>query len=160
MRYSRVVLLVTFAYAGHLNAQASRGAPPPRVTPPANTDPARSLPPIQLEDQWTTAVVKRDTHTFDRLLAPEFVYTENASVMSRADVMKSVTGPDRVEWARNERMKLHDFGDVQVVTGILHLKGKTKTGRAFDRRYEFTDTWQHRTGRWRIIAAQDYLIPR
>ncbi|MGH7603633.1 MAG: nuclear transport factor 2 family protein [Gemmatimonadaceae bacterium] len=160
MRYSRVVLLLMFVYAGASSAQSSLGAPPPRVTPPATADPALSLPPIQLEDQWTTAVVKRDTRTFDRLLAPEFVYTENSSVMNRRDVMKSVTGPDRVESARNERMKVHDFGDVQVVTGILHLKGKTKKGKSFDRRYQFTDTWQHRSGRWRIIAAQDYLIPR
>jgi ketosteroid isomerase-like protein len=96
---------------------------------------------------------------FERLLAPNFVYTENASVMSRSEVIKSVNGPDHVEWARNERMKAHDFGDVQVVTGILHLKGKGKKG-VFARRYRFTDTWQRRNGSWQIIAAQDYLIPR
>ena len=115
--------------------------------------------PIKLEDQWTTALVKRDTKTFDRLLARGFVYTEDASVMSRTDVINSVTGPDRVEWARNEGMKVHDFGDVHVITGVLHLRGKGKQG-AFDRRYQFTDTWQRRNGRWQIIAAQDYLIPK
>jgi hypothetical protein len=115
--------------------------------------------PIQLEDRWTTALVKRDTRTFDQLLAPRFVYTEDASVMSRSDVMKSVTGPDKVEWARNEGMKLHDFGDVHVITGILHLRGRSGDGKAFDKRYQFTDTWQRRNERWQIIAAQDYLIP-
>jgi ketosteroid isomerase-like protein len=79
--------------------------------------------------------------------------------MSRADVIKSVSGSDRVEWARNEGMKVHDFGDVHVVTGVLHLRGRGKDG-AFDRRYQFTDTWQRRGGKWQIIAAQDYLIPR
>ena len=34
--------------------------------------------------------------------------------MSRTDVIKSVTGPDRVASARNEGMKVHDFGDVHV----------------------------------------------
>jgi hypothetical protein len=115
--------------------------------------------PIQLEDQWTTALVRRDTRTFDRLLAPGFVYTEDASVMDRGDVIKSVSGPDRIEWAQNEGMKVHDFGDVQVITGVLHLRGKGRKG-AFDRRYRFTDTWQRRSGRWQMIAAQDYLIPR
>jgi len=115
--------------------------------------------PIKLEDQWTTALVKRDTKTFDRLLARGFVYTEDASVMSRTDVINSVTGPDRVDWARNEGMKVHDFGDVHVITGVLHLRGKGKQG-AFDRRYQFTDTWQRRNGGWQIIAAQDYLIPK
>jgi hypothetical protein len=122
----------------------------PKPTPPT--------PPIQLEDQWTTALVKRDTKTFDRLLAPNFVYTEDASVMNRSEVIKGVTGSDKVEWARNEGMKLHNFGDVHVVTGVLHVKGKGAKG-AFDRRYQFTDTWQRKNGRWQIIAAQDYLIP-
>jgi ketosteroid isomerase-like protein len=119
----------------------------------------RSMTPLQLENQWTSALLNRDALTFDQLLAPNFVYTENNEVMSRGDVIKSVNGPDRVTWARNEGMKLHDFGNVEVITGVLHLKGTGNKGVAFDRRYRFTDTWQKQSGRWRIIAAQDYLIP-
>lgn len=121
--------------------------------------PGASLAPIQLEDQWTAALVRRDTVAFGRLLAPGFVYTENALVMNREEVIKSITGSDSVEWARNEGMKVHDFGDVQVITGVIHLQGKGKDG-PFDRRFQFTDTWQRRNGRWQIIAAQDYLIPK
>lgn len=145
-----------------VQAQSTRGAPMP-VTSPQTTGrpiprPGDATPPIRLEDQWTTALVQRDTRIFERLLAPGFVYTEDATVMNRGEVIKSVNGPDRVQWARNEGMRVHDFGDVQVVTGLLHLRGQGKQG-AFDRRYRFTDTWQRRNGRWQIIAAQDYLIP-
>lgn len=129
------------------------------TTPAAAQNATAATLPIKLEDQWTSALVRRDTGAFDRLLAPNFVYTEDAAVMNRGDVMKSVTGSDHVEWARNEGMKLHDFGDVHVITGVLHLRGKGEKGR-FDRRYQFTDTWQRRNGRWQIIAAQDYLIPK
>jgi ketosteroid isomerase-like protein len=128
----------------------------PRGTPPVRRPDTRS--PIQLEDQWTTALVRRDTRTFDQLLAPNFVYTENATVMDRKDVIKSVTGSDRVDWARNEGMRIHNFGDVQIITGVLHLRGRGTSG-AFDRRYQFTDTWQRRSTGWQIIAAHDYLIP-
>jgi hypothetical protein len=121
--------------------------------------PGASLPPIQLEDQWTAALVRRDTVAFGGLLAPGFVYTENALLMNREEVIRNVTGSDSVEWARNEGMKVHDFGDVQVITGVIHLRGKGKDG-GFDRRFQFTDTWQRRNGRWQIIAAQDYLIPK
>jgi hypothetical protein len=170
MRYSWTALLGLSVCGVSLNAQAVRGAPPPSTTsaqrkatqpethPAAARPKSTSLPPIQLEDQWTTALVKRDVRTFDQLLAPNFVYTENAAVMNRGEVIKGVTGPDKVEWARNEGMKLHDFGDVEVITGVLHVKGKGGKG-SFDRRYQFTDTWQRRNGRWQIIAAQDYLIP-
>jgi len=144
-------------------AQVSHGPPSPTPIPTGSRPVPRPLPaalsPIQLEDQWTTALVRRDTRTFDRLLAPNFVYTENASVMSRNDVIKSVSGPDRVEWARNEGMTVHDFRDVHVITGVLHYRGRGRQG-PFDRRYQFTDTWQRRNGRWQIIAAQDYLIPK
>jgi hypothetical protein len=126
---------------------------------PAKPGARTSAVPLQLENQWTAALVARDARTFERLLAPGFVYTENAAVMSRSDVIGSVNGPDTVQWARNEGMKMRDFGDVQIVTGVLHLRGRGKSG-AFDRRYQFTDTWQRRNAGWQIIAAQDYLIPR
>ena len=150
MRFPTTAVLVLSVCVSPLSAQSGR--PPVPV-------PAASLPPMQLEGQWTTALINRDARTFERLLAPGFVYTEDATIMGRNDVIRSVSGPDRVEWARNEGMRLHDFGDVQVVTGVLHLRGRGKQGQ-FDRRYQFTDTWQRRTGRWQIIAAQDYLIPK
>ena len=163
MRYPSIALVLMVVVTTPLCAQASRGAPPtvqpspgPRPTP---RHPDTSPAPIILEDQWTTALTRRDAQMFDRLLAPNFVYTENATVLNRGDVMRSVTGPDRVDWARNEGMRAHDFGDVQIITGVLHTRGKARNG-AFDRRYQFTDTWQRRTGRWQIIAAQDYLIPK
>lgn len=144
MRLSSAAVLFLSVCAVPLHGQAPRGAP---------------VPPIQLEEQWAAALVKRDTRTFERLLAPGFIYTEDATVMNRNEVIKSVSGPDRIEWARNEGLKVHDFGDVQVITGVLHLRGRGKQG-PFDRRFQFTDTWQRRNGRWQIIAAQDYLIPR
>ena len=168
MRRSSTAFLLLSLCSAPLCGQASRGPPPkptpipnvPRTVPAtASGTQARAIPPIKLEDEWTTALVKRDARMFDRLLAPNFVYTENASVMDRNDVIKSVTGSDRVEWARNEGMRAHDFGDVHVITGVLHLRGRGKQG-PFDRRYQFTDTWQRRNDRWRIIAAQDYLIPK
>ena len=159
MRFSSAAMVLLSVLAVPSYAQGTRGAPPPPVLKTQPRPPAPSTLPIQLEDQWTMALVRRDTRTFDRLLAPGFVYTENASVMDRGDVIKSVSGPDRVEWARNEGMKVHDFGDVQVITGVLHLRGRGRQG-PFDRRFQFTDTWQRRNGRWQIIAAQDYLIPK
>jgi hypothetical protein len=168
MRNPSTAFLLLSLCSAPVWAQSTRSSPPtptpipniPRTVPRTTTaDQTRALPPIKLEDEWTTALVKRDARTFDRLLAPNFVYTEDASVMNRGDVIKSVTGPDRVEWARNEGMKAHDFGDVHVITGVLHLRGKGNQG-SFDRRYQFTDTWQRRSDRWQIIAAQDYLIPK
>ena len=114
---------------------------------------------IQLEDGWARGLVRRDTAMFSRHLTRDFVYTENADVMNKRDVLASVVGSDTVTWAGNEGMKVHVYGTTAVVTGILAMKGHGKDG-AFDKRYRFTDTWKFFAGRWQIIAAQDYLIPR
>jgi Domain of unknown function (DUF4440) len=134
-----------------LRAQAAAAA----ATPPTSAT-ARAL--LALEDRWAAAVVKRDGATFERLLAPGFVYTENDQVMGRADVIKSVTsGSDTVTAARNEGLEVHRYGPTTaVVTGWLVMQGRGASG-AFDRRYRFTDTWVKSGGQWRIVAAQDYL---
>ena len=118
---------------------------------------ARTL--LRLEDEWARGVVRRDTAAFRKRLAPQFVYTEDAQVMGKADVIKGLVGSDTVVSANNHDMKVHDYGNTAVVTGILQMKGKGKDG-PFDRRYRFTDTWFRRNGEWQIIAAQDYLMPK
>lgn len=114
---------------------------------------------LELEDGWAKGLVNRDTAMFRKHLARGFVYTENADVMGRKDVIASVFGSDTVTWAGNEGMKVHLYGTTGVVTGILAMKGRGKFG-PFDKRYRFTDTWKFLDGRWQIIAAQDYLIPK
>ncbi len=116
---------------------------------------------LALENAWPQAVLKRDTVTFERTLAPGFVYTEDSAVISRGDLIKGMaSGPDTVESGGNEDMKVHDFGNnTAVVTGILVLRGRG-TGGPFTRRYRYTDTWMFRDGRWQVVAAQDYLIPK
>jgi len=115
---------------------------------------------LGLEDDWASALVKRDTVTFKRLLAAGFVYTENDQVMDRAAVLEFVSrGSDTVEAAHNEALQVHHYGSVTaVVTGWLVVKGRGASG-PFNRRYRFTDTWVKREGRWQIVAAQDYVNP-
>ena len=119
---------------------------------------ARAL--LRLEDDWASALVKRDTVTFKRLLADGFVYTENDQVMDRAAVLESVSrGSDTVEAAHNEELQVHRYGSVTaVVTGWLVVQGRGANG-PFNRRYRFTDTWVKRNNSWQIVAAQDYLGP-
>ena len=115
---------------------------------------------LRLEDDWASALVKRDRVTFERLLAAGFVYTENDQIMDRRAVLNSVVGgSDTVAAAHNDSMVVHRFGSVTaVVTGWLVVAGRGANGE-FQRRYRFTDTWVKRGGRWQIVAAQDYVAP-
>jgi hypothetical protein len=116
---------------------------------------------VRLENQWTSGLVKRDRATFEKLLAPKFVYTHNDKLMSRADVIHEVAeGSDRVTAARNEGMVVHEYGPTTaVVTGWLIVDGRGTSG-AFTHRYRFTDTWVKGPTAWQIVAAQDYLAPK
>jgi len=126
----------------------------------ANVQDADTRALLRLEDEWASALVKRDSVVFNRLLAPGFVYTENDHMMDRAAVLHSVVaGPDTITAAHNEAMEVHRYGTVTaVVTGWLVVGGRGSSG-AFERRYRFTDTWVKRSGRWQIVAAQDYVAP-
>ncbi len=121
-------------------------------------NPAPAL--IRLENAWATALVHRDAATFQRLLAPRFIYTENDRLMTRDDVIRGVMAPgDTVVEAHNEDMAVHAFGaNVAIVTGWLVVRGRDASG-AYVHRYRFTDSWLRRDGRWQIVAAQDYLAP-
>ena len=150
----RLLTLLPFLLAlGAANVRAQQ--PTSAAIQPRSTTTARII--AALEEDWARGVVRRDTALFQRMLHPRFVYTEDAAVMNKADVIKSIRDGDRVARATNSDMVVHEFGGTAVVTGILRLEGTAAGGR-FDHRYRFTDTWQRTGGQWRIIAAQDYLI--
>ena len=113
---------------------------------------------FRFEDEWAGALVRRDTTTLRRLLAPGFVYTEDDRITDRDAVLRDIAaGPDTVEAARNEEMRVHCFRTTTAVTGWLIVRGRGARG-PFERRYRFTDTWVFRGGRWQVVAAQDYVL--
>ena len=124
----------------------------------AKTDPATQQL-LRLEDGWAAALIARDGATFQRLLAPGFVYTEDDKTVGRDQVLHDVVSPsDSVIAARKAGMQVHLFGATGVVTGWLEVK-VISSGKPVQHRYRFTDTWVRRNGDWQIVAAQDYLVP-
>ena len=112
-----------------------------------------------LEDGWIQAVIERDAVAFERLLAADFVYTEDDRVYNKKQLIAEITtGSDTVTSGRNEDLTVHVHGMTAIATGWLILIGRGSSG-AFERHYRYTDTWLKTGARWRIIAAQDYLKP-
>ena len=146
-------------YAAIALVSASLAFSPPLAAQAGKTSNADSVELVRLENGWTTGMVKRDRAMFDKLLAKDFIYTEDDKLMSRAEVLEGLTsGSDTVTAAHNEDMKVHQFNaSTAAVTGWLVVKGRSK-GVVFTHRYRFTDTWVKRKG-WEIVAAQDYLMP-
>jgi ketosteroid isomerase-like protein len=152
--YVGLILGVVGAETAGAQAPIARRGKEPAM---AETAVERTL--FALEEDWTRALVRRDVATFDRLLALQFVYTENDQVMTKDELIRAVvSGPDTVESAGNEDMRAYVYGNTAVVTGWLVMRGRGASG-PFNRRFRYTDTWLYRDGRWRVIAAHDYLVP-
>jgi len=138
-----LLLIVPFLLPAALAAQAVNAKP--QIT--------------ALENAWIKAVVARDAAAFERMLAPGFVYTENDRLYSKADLIKDLTtSQDTVTDGENEGMVIRVYGNAAIATGWLVLRGRNSSG-PFERHYRYTDTWVKSGGRWRAIAAQDYLKP-
>jgi ketosteroid isomerase-like protein len=133
--------------------QIAPAGKPPKMTPLEATTTAVT----KLEDAWANALVHRDRATFERMLAPKFIYTEDSVTIDRATLLRGIFA-DVVTEAHNDSMEVHPFGNTAIVTGWLVVTGSAKDG-PFERRYRFTDVWMPRSGSWQIVAAHDYLVP-
>jgi hypothetical protein len=143
MRYLTALLVLASSSALAQNAPAKP------------TSPAAAV--LKLEDSWAAALVKRDRATFERLLAPKFVYSEDTVTMDRATTMQGLVGEDVVTESHNEKMGAHVYGTTVVITGWLIVNGHNKAGQ-FKHRYRFTDTWIPKGSSFQIVAAHDVLV--
>ena len=154
----RLPLLLLMLVSLALDARSMCAQAPAAPIPAGASATARTL--LTLENQWASALVKRDASFFRRTLDPNYVYTDERGTFTKAQVIAEQTGStDTVTYATNEDMRVHAFGSATaVVTGILIVRGRGASG-TFQHRYRYTDTWAKRSGRWLMVASQDYDIP-
>lgn len=112
---------------------------------------------IQSENLIATCYLHYDAKIFERLVANDFIYSENDQTYTRGEVMKQLSSAtEKIEFAGNEDMKVYLHGNTAIVTGWLIIKGKDEKG-VFERRYRYTDIWMKAKSDWQIIAAHDYI---
>ena len=140
-----------------LGLPVARGIAQGGATTAATASPdAKTL--YRLEDQWATALIKRDAAFFRRTLHPDYVYSDERGTFGKDQVIAEQIGTDTVKSAGNENMRAHVHGSAAVVTGILTVRGRGPSG-PFSHRYRYTDTWLRQGANWVMIASQDYEIP-
>jgi ketosteroid isomerase-like protein len=111
---------------------------------------------LELERQWSAAVVRGDDATLDHLLADNYTATDrHGNVTNRADELLGV----RARVVRYSVYDSHDLavrvdGDNAVVTGRMTLKGVTVKGKTIDTEVGFVDTLTRIDGRWRATSAR------
>jgi ketosteroid isomerase-like protein len=115
-----------------------------------------------LEMDWNNADVNRDADWFEKNFAADYssISSRDAKIYTKADdIANFKTHKGRTEWNKLSEMDIRIEGNMTVVTGVNHVKGRDDKNQPFDLRVRFTDTFIKRDGRWQVWATQGTRIP-
>lgn len=114
----------------------------------------------QLEEELRVAVWKRDTKTYARLIADDYLFTtHNASVRTKAQMLEGYnSGAIKYESLKFDDIKVRVYGDTAVVTGRSTSKGTDK-GQDLSGVFRYTRVYVKRPSGWQLVATQATRIP-
>lgn len=116
---------------------------------------------VYMEQDWNAASIRHDAEwvAANYALFASDVSSRGGGIENRTQAMESAKN-SKIVWESLELSELNPRveGDVAVVTGVNHAKGKGADGKAFDRRVRFTDTFIKRDGRWMVWATQGTVV--
>ena len=114
---------------------------------------------MDLEHQWVKASLASNSQALAPLLAADFVAVQADGAVQPKAVYLGTTS--KAKWQVNavSDMKVQVHGDSAVVIGIWTGKGIDGTGKAYDGRERFTDTWvKMPDGKWQCVASASVTI--
>jgi ketosteroid isomerase-like protein len=114
---------------------------------------------VALEKAWNHALEEKDANALNMLLANSFISVDiDGSTQSKSEFLASIKAPEyQPSQVVTEQSSVQMHGDVAVVVGAYHVKGKEK-GKAYMRRSRYVDTWAKIDGTWQCIASAAVVI--
>ena len=109
---------------------------------------------MDLERQWVKAALASKGEALAPLLATDFVSVQSDGTMQTKGEYVAMTNKGKWQVSEVSDMKVQAHGDSAVVTGVWTGKGTDGTGRAFDGKERFADTWvKMPDGKWQCVAS-------
>jgi ketosteroid isomerase-like protein len=111
-----------------------------------------------LDTKYQAAVEANDWAGMDSILADDFVLvTGKGKVFSKADLLNQARGKTvTYQYQKDSAQTVRVWGNTAVVTALLKAKG-TASGKPFDKRLWFSDTYVKAPGGWRYVFGQASL---
>jgi ketosteroid isomerase-like protein len=111
-----------------------------------------------LDTKYQAAVEANDWATMDAILADDFVLvTGRGTVYTKADLLKEARNKTIIyEFQKDSSQTVRLWGNTAVVTALLKEKG-TISGKPFEKRLWFSDTYVRTTAGWRYVFGQASL---
>jgi ketosteroid isomerase-like protein len=109
---------------------------------------------MQMERDWTDAVLKKDTAALGKILADDWVGLGPSGASTKAQSLAELKSGDmKVESQTLGEMKVRVFGEVAIVTGSDDEKSSYK-GKDTSGHYVWTDVFVKTKGQWQAVASQ------
>jgi ketosteroid isomerase-like protein len=113
---------------------------------------------MQLERDWTAALLKNDGATLGKILADSWGALGTLGATTKAQYLADLKSGDmKMESQTIGEMKVQVFGDVAVVTGSDDEKSSYKA-KDTSGHYVWTDVWVKKKGQWQAVASQITLM--
>jgi ketosteroid isomerase-like protein len=125
---------------------------------PVATDDAKLI--AALDTQYQLAVKNNDAATMDKILADDFTLVlGDGRTASKADLLRDARTKRIVYEIQDDTLQtVRLWGNTAVITALLALKGKyTETGKTFERRLWFSDTYVRTDAGWKYVFGQASL---
>jgi len=108
---------------------------------------------LQIERDWSEAVMKKDAAALDKIMAADFVGNDSGIIRNKKQAIRSLTSVSfKIESAALSDMKAIVFGDTAVVHGLWATKSTTG-GEHTSGRYRWTDTFAKLDARWQCVTG-------
>jgi ketosteroid isomerase-like protein len=106
------------------------------------------------ETAWSQAYVKGDIASLDKLLAAEYLFTDqDGKTFTRAEDIASVkSGEFKMTSFKIDDLEIHVYNDFATVTGLNEFVA-TDSGEDASCKCRFTDVFVKRDGRWQAVAS-------
>jgi ketosteroid isomerase-like protein len=109
---------------------------------------------MDLERQWVKAALASKGEALAPLLATDFVSVQSDGKMQTKPEYVAMTNKGKWQVSEVSDMKVQVHGDSAVVTGVWTGKGTDGTGKTFDGKERFADTWVKMSdGKWQCVAS-------
>ena len=156
MKRSVTLLFVVLAAA---LAACTQSAEPQKEATPAIAAATASPEAVeaeitQLENEWVTAITKKDVAALENLLAEDFNGTSpTGDTFPRSDAIEDLkSGAYVVESMSLDEISVNVYGDTAVVFTSQQEKSKY-VGKDNSGHYHFTNVWVKRDGKWKVVAS-------
>lgn len=125
---------------------------------PEKTATADETAVAALDTQYQAAVARNDAVTMDRILHDDMILvTGTGKTYKKADFLSEArSGRFLYERQEDSRQKVRVWGDTAVVTALLWAKG-TESGKPFEYRCWFSDTYIRTKAGWKYVFGQSSI---